>query len=101
VKRAVLAVVMVCGSVAAFSAALEVTSGVSALLYQSVFSYQLSMAVETSVSGDLAGPLSWGAGARVGIDPLLPEASPVPRLDGRRASLPVEMEHTGVLRVRA
>ena len=57
-----------------YAQGVEVSSGVSLLLYQSVFSFEPSVAVETAAGGRLAGSWAWQAGARVAFDPVLPEA---------------------------
>lgn len=51
----------------------ELSSGISMLLYQSVFSYQSSSAIETAIRGHVAGLLDWQVGARIGFGPALPE----------------------------
>lgn len=51
----------------------EVSSGLSTTMYQSVFSFGNSMAVETSARGALSGLLGWEAGVRLGFGPARPE----------------------------
>lgn len=52
---------------------IEIHAGMSALLYQHIFSFQTGMAFEASVSRELKHNCSVSLGTRVGIDPLLPE----------------------------
>ncbi|HPG40591.1 MAG TPA: hypothetical protein PLP19_15845 [bacterium] len=52
---------------------LEVSSGISMMLYQSVFSFQTSSAVETACRGTISGLWDWQAGARLGFNPALGE----------------------------
>lgn len=52
---------------------LEVSTGVSMLLYQSVFSYQESIAFETALRGHIVSSWDWQIGARLGFTPVLPE----------------------------
>jgi hypothetical protein len=51
----------------------QVSTGVSAALYQSVFSFEQSFAYETAFQSRLSGLWRWQIGARVGFNPSLPE----------------------------
>lgn len=51
----------------------EITAGVSASLYQSVFSFQQGSAVEAAFRNRIKGAWSWQIGARLGLNPALPE----------------------------
>lgn len=51
----------------------EISSGTSMMLYQSVFSFQESIAFETAFRGNLTGNWDWQVGARLGFDPALPD----------------------------
>ena len=51
----------------------EVTTGVSASLYQSVFSFQQSSALEAALRSRITGAWCWQLGARLGFNPALPE----------------------------
>jgi len=52
---------------------LEVSAGMSMLVYQSVYSFEQSTAVETAVRGHAIKALDWQAGTRLGIDRMLPD----------------------------
>lgn len=52
---------------------LELSTGFSMLVYQSVFSFQGNTSFETVVRGHITGMLDWQAGARLGFKPALPE----------------------------
>ncbi|PKN73673.1 MAG: hypothetical protein CVU50_02870 [Candidatus Cloacimonetes bacterium HGW-Cloacimonetes-3] len=53
---------------------LELRTGVSALLYQHIYSFQSSLAWEASVAKPLVHNICAEAGLRLGADPVLPEA---------------------------
>ncbi|MBD3225413.1 MAG: hypothetical protein GF313_11820 [Caldithrix sp.] len=52
---------------------LEVNTGFSTILYQSVYSFQPGTALETMVGEPLADRLMWQTGARLGLNPVKPE----------------------------
>ncbi len=52
---------------------LELSSGFSMLLYQSVYSYQLNSAIEMGLRGDLIEGWDWQVGTHFGINPMLPD----------------------------
>jgi hypothetical protein len=52
---------------------LEVSAGLSMLVYQSVYSFEQSTAIETAVRGHAIKTLDWQAGTRLGIDRMLPD----------------------------
>jgi len=52
---------------------LEVSAGISMLVYQSVYSFEQSTAVETALRGHAIRTLDWQAGTRLGIDRTLPD----------------------------
>ena len=52
---------------------LQVSAGVSACLYQSVFSFDQSVAFETACRGRITRSWAWQTGARLGLNPALPE----------------------------
>jgi hypothetical protein len=97
-KLVLLAAALMATAAPSFSGPIEASSGVSALLYQSVFSFQPSIAVETALGGELARRWTWQAGVRLGIEPLLPEAfvrlAVSPRVGAWRPSVGLELGMT-------
>lgn len=51
----------------------EISTGASMMLYQSVFSFQESIAGEIALRGDLTGHWDWQIGTRLGFAPMLPD----------------------------
>lgn len=51
----------------------ELSTGTSMMLYQSVYSFQQSVAWETAIRGNVSRQWDWQLGARMGIDPVLPD----------------------------
>jgi hypothetical protein len=52
---------------------LEVSAGLSMLVYQSVYSFEQSTAIETAVRGHALKTLDWQVGTRLGMDRMLPD----------------------------
>lgn len=52
---------------------LELSSGISMMLYQSVYSFQQSTAWETAIRGNVTEQWKWQVGTRLGLNPVLPD----------------------------
>ena len=74
---------------------LEISSGFSGMLYQSVYSFQESIALETALRGQAIGLWDWQVGARLGFKPTLPEGFvrllAVPEIGAWRPSVGIEL----------
>lgn len=77
---------------------IEFSAGASMLVYQSVYSYQASTAFEAAFRGNLTGLWDWQVGARLGIDPVLPDGFvrllAAPEVGAWRPSVGVELGFT-------
>ena len=77
----------------------EASTGISFLLYQSVFSFQESFAGETALRGRLAASWDWQAGVRLGSGPVRPEVFgrllAAPHLGAWRPYVGLELGLTG------
>ncbi len=65
--------ISVSGEVLQGTGGIELTGGVSAAIYQSVYSLQQSFALEMGLRGELGHAFGWQAGVRLGLGPALPE----------------------------
>ncbi len=77
---------------------LEISGGISAAVYQSVFSFQPGFAVETAVRGNIQSVWYWQTGARLEFHRTLPEvffrALACPEIDSWRPEIGLEFGYT-------